>query len=64
MDYMDSYTEKVYGKTYYNVDEIGDFIDSRKMELEEKEVEYMPLKLFRKSKILAETYKIADEYYK
>lgn len=38
MDYMDSYTEKVIWKTYYNVDEIGDFIDSRKWNWKKKKL--------------------------
>ena len=63
MDYMDSYTQKVYGTTYDKVNEICDFVDSKTIELEERELKYMPLKLFRKGKILKNTYDIAEDYY-
>lgn len=63
MDYMDLYTEKVYGAPYDKVNEICDFVDSKTIELEEKDLKYMDLKTFRKGKLLKDVCSIADDYY-
>ena len=56
MEYMDPYTQEVYGEQYDQVNEICDFLDSKTLELNEEKLEYMDLKLFRKSKILKNPY--------
>lgn len=56
MEYMDPYTQKIYGEQYDQVNEICDFLDSKTLELNEEKLQYMDLKLFGKSKILKNPY--------
>lgn len=62
MKFMDKYTKEKYKKDYYHMDEICNFVNSKQIELDEKQVSYMPLNSFKKSNILPEVSVIAKEY--